>query len=355
MLGKPPSINYQAIGYNKFESPDDHHPPPSFQSNVSHFENKTQRRQRKTSKSSLAKSERSSILSNDYDDLADFEGYFESRSTVTTAPPSPTTLPGWSGDTEPRKRRSSRGFFQALLPRTSGVRRDSSCSRPSSSNINLSGSNAPKLKSLRSVGSLRGSSKTAPSFSPQCNRHLPTLPQISLGFEDLDWPKLDPSSSQPVPGLVPYSRSRRSVSLNTQSSNRVLPASQRQNHGQSGIYCSIRVNQSGEILDYQASLANALVAASHSEASKGIHSDLIQILNHEGKSWGFTYISYPHKLRVWYGDKDERIAEGAVRWMERTMGSERCQVQVVKSADHSLMYRTSVIVEVLEIVRSFWD
>ncbi len=80
----------------------------------------------------------------------------------------------------------------------------------------------------------------------------------------------------------------------------------------------------------------------------------MQILNHEGKSWGFAYGSFPHKVRVWYGDKDERIAEAAVRWMERSMPSHKCEVTVVKGADHSLMYRSSVVVEVLEKIRAFW-
>lgn len=54
---------------------------------------------------------------------------------------------------------------------------------------------------------------------------------------------------------------------------------------------------------------------------------------------------------MWYGDKDEKIAENAVRWMERTMGEERCQVKVVKGADHALMYKSAVVIEVLERIR----
>jgi len=59
-------------------------------------------------------------------------------------------------------------------------------------------------------------------------------------------------------------------------------------------------------------------------------------------------------VRVWYGDRDEKIAENAVRWMEHNMGDGQCVVQVVTGADHSLMYRSSVVVEVLERVRSSW-
>jgi hypothetical protein len=105
---------------------------------------------------------------------------------------------------------------------------------------------------------------------------------------------------------------------------------------------------------YQASLASALIAASHAEAAKGVHSDLLQILNHSGKPWGFSYVTYPHPVRVWYGDRDEKIAENAVRWMERTMGADKCHVNLVKGADHSLMYNSSVVIEALEHIRDSW-
>jgi len=72
---------------------------------------------------------------------------------------------------------------------------------------------------------------------------------------------------------------------------------------------------------YQAALGNALIAASNAESAKGTHNDLLQILNYENHSWGFSYASYLHRVRVLYGDKDEKIAENAVRWMERTMGT----------------------------------
>jgi hypothetical protein len=106
--------------------------------------------------------------------------------------------------------------------------------------------------------------------------------------------------------------------------------------------------------NFQAQLGNALIAASHAESSKGTTNDLLQILNHENHSWGFSYDNYPHRVRVWYGDKDEKIAENAVRWMEKTMGPEKCSVKVVKGADHGLMYRSSAVVDVLEWIQSAW-
>ncbi|EEB91049.1 hypothetical protein MPER_10663 [Moniliophthora perniciosa FA553] len=64
---------------------------------------------------------------------------------------------------------------------------------------------------------------------------------------------------------------------------------------------------------------------------------------------------YPHNVRIWYGDKDEKIAEHAVRWMEKTMGEDKCSVKVVRGADHGLMYKSAVVVEVLECLLQFWQ
>jgi hypothetical protein len=360
MLGKPPSMNYQGIGYIKWD-PEKQNTPnrPQQRPPTSYFDQPVQPQRKPSSKSSITKSDQSSVASHDYDDLADFEGRFESRSTLTTIPPSPVAPSGWPSETGSRKRRSSRGIFQALLPLSSGSRRDSTDSRPSSSKTSLPGTKPHRLKSLHSIGSLRSSSKSTVAPSSQSNVDIPILPPIGLGFGGLEWPRLESSSTPPVltcePASLPHSRSRRSISLTTQSSSCKSTPLQHHSKSQPDVNSPHRADRAGGTIAYQASLANALIAASHAEASKGVHSDLLQILNHEGKSWGFSYNSYPHKLRVWYGDKDERIAEGAVRWMERTIGSEGCDVKVIKNADHSLMYRTEVIVEVMELVRSFWS
>jgi len=102
------------------------------------------------------------------------------------------------------------------------------------------------------------------------------------------------------------------------------------------------------------SVATALLRASHKEAQKGLANDLLSILERDAKPWGFSYADVRQKVKVWYGDKDEKIAENAVRWMAKNMGEDRCSVKVVKGADHGLMYRSNVVVEVLEQVLSFW-
>jgi len=65
-------------------------------------------------------------------------------------------------------------------------------------------------------------------------------------------------------------------------------------------------------------------------------------------------MAYPHKAHVWYGDRDERIAANAVRWMESAMGSDKCRVEVVKGADHALMFRSGLVVDILEEICGYW-
>ncbi|KAF8756067.1 Hydrolase [Rhizoctonia solani] len=61
----------------------------------------------------------------------------------------------------------------------------------------------------------------------------------------------------------------------------------------------------------------------------------------------------PVPVRVWYGDRDDKIGIGSVRWMERVMKS--CEVKIVKGAGHSLMTNAEVVVEVLESIAKEWD
>lgn len=102
-------------------------------------------------------------------------------------------------------------------------------------------------------------------------------------------------------------------------------------------------------------MGNALLAASHAESSKGTHADLLQILNHNQRPWGFSYENFPHTVRVWYGEKDDKIAEGAVKWMEKTMRPGTCEVCIVKGAGHGLMYNGGVVVEALEFLKETWS
>lgn len=136
-----------------------------------------------------------------------------------------------------------------------------------------------------------------------------------------------------------------------------------------------------------ADLATSLLRASHAESLRGSTSDLLTILggrsgavsgagggvaagpslttlssnssvslpsaqglsaaSGKAKSWGFTYADVRHPIKVWHGDKDERIGLAGVFWMERECPG-GCEVRIVKGANHSLMTNTKVVIEALE-------
>lgn len=312
----------------------------------------------------------------DYDDLRDFDGRFESTVTLSR----PGTGPG-----RERTISESKQSWHAITKKTSkgilGRLTRSSSTQPSSpTNVPYSAGSGKKLKALRSMGSLKGrsngavsslsskKSSTAPSaWTPM---QSPRTSEVGLGFEDVDWdatikatsPVAKPKSVKSL-GVessfdlhIEGSRAtgRRSISFGAN-----MVKSPRPGVPPVPPLPSVPLSPRTEVpptpgISYQAQLGNALIAASHSESAKGTHGDLLQILNHDRQPWGFSYSAYPHCVRVWYGDRDERIAENAVRWMENTMGHDKCQVQVVKGADHSLMFKSAVVVEVLEYMAEYW-
>ena len=339
MIGKPPTIAYQGIGYNApllakgtavRETPSPPQQPSNGNLNVVYPSNGDSRRP------SIGSSSFS-----EYDDLGDFEGRFESRSTLGM--PYPSSQRGVA-DTKVsvNKRKASRGILERL--------KGSPNSPPQPQQDKPSSSSTKKLKGLRSMGSLKGKTQSIHKPDPPSPQLPPALHiDVGLGLEDLSWTKsIEVDTVMPGAGVesLPRSSRRRSISFGSSKVATSVPSSPSPS-------TFTTFPQSGA-RNHHVALGNALIAASHSESSKGTHNDLLQILNHENHSWGFSYSSYPHRVRVWYGDKDERIAENAVRWMERTMGTDRCSVKVVKGADHGLMYRSSAVVDVLEWILSAW-
>ena len=357
MLGKPPTVAYRGIGYDaksalptppnssarrspdKSTSPTPPPPRPSITRRVSHT---------------------SSVFS-DYDDLRDFEGRFDSRSTLG-ARSSGSQRSRTLSDSKSRPtftRKTSRGFLMRLKGSSHYPQTQPSPEKPGPS------AGGRKLKALRSMGSLRRSS-TAQSNKMGTVTTPPQVPpplalDVGLGLDAFNWPNAG-SGPNGLPGPpLEYSNrraaGRRSVSHTStaRSSPPSIKPPPRTNLPPSPTTATEeRVNITATSA-YQAALGNALIAAAHAESSRGTHGDLLQILNHDQQPWGFSYAAYPHAVRVWYGDRDEKIAENAVRWMERTMGPGRCAVQVVRGADHGLMYRSSVVVDVLERVRDIWE
>ncbi|KAK7064448.1 hypothetical protein R3P38DRAFT_2824604 [Favolaschia claudopus] len=349
MIGKPPTIAYEGIGYTLTRSPQ-----------AATQRTTSPQRSRSGIYPSLSGVEgmpRPSIGStfSEYDDLRDFDGRFESKSTLGSAPRS-------RKDSKVAKRKPSRGFLDRL---TKGSAQPSSPEDPKP---------APgkKLKALRSMGSLRkaaASSAVPEKRSQPSSPRLPPTPKfdVDLGFDDMPWAKAGlseislpadttlRSASDKFYTTPTRAQGRRSMSFTsppkTWSPQSMPPSPAPSSHNTSSTSVPMSEQPNNE---YQSALGNALIAASHAESSKGMHNDLLQILNHDNQPWGFSYSHYPHEVNVWYGDKDEKIAENAVRWMEKNMG-EQCSVKVVKGADHALMYKSSVVVEVLEQLSSYWQ
>lgn len=398
MIGKPPTISYQGIGYTpQTNKPSPKRPvtspptlpplppPPPPKCNAVYSS-------RTADKKAASRPSIGSSSFSEYDDLGDFDGRFESRSTLGASSEKQSVI----------KRKSSRGFLGRL--------KGSSANQASDEK----GTAGKKLKALRSMGSLKGKSLSKKSEPPSPRVPPPLNFEVGLGFSDtnepneLKWNALSSTTAttpktittnmngapehgydNPLGAITTYSEGRDrsaenistrsggqgSISFTTSKSTLSLPPSPAAGTirdsfisgigGGGGGGGSLRSNGSTSVLGggidstspgsaYQHAVGNALIAASHAESAKGTHSDFLQILNHENHSWGFSYSSYPHKVRIWYGDKDEKIAENAVRWMERNMGEMRCHVKVVKGADHALMYRSGVVVEVLETLLHAW-
>lgn len=348
----------------------------------------------------------------DYDDLRDFDGRFDSRSTLSGNGAKGTTKSS-SQQTEqqappaPFKRKPSRGFLGRLRAGSLHSHSPHHSQTPSpqstpdhtptrGSTAGLPSGPTPggrRLKALRSMSSLKSKSSSGAAMPvgsisaplKKTSTPPPSLPKPIEGSGSgldttLDWmtpadldrleqmqeqEQLQSQQSTPL-GSNRRAGGRRSVSTGPGGSGQAI-ASFAANAARSPPAPSVMSSNSqgtstvtspssgiAATSSYQAALGNALIVASHAESSKGTHGDLLQILNHDNLPWGFSYENYPHKVKVWYGDKDEKIAEHAVRWMEKRMGEERCEVKVVRGAEHGLMYRSGVVVEVLESVRDFW-
>lgn len=453
MIGKPPKITYEGIGYNakapissdavkaNSASSDVDSDPDAFDafddiSFNADLPSPPSHPYAIAKPNGSRKSQSSANTFSDYDDLEDFGGRFESRTTLdytmrrrsTTdgSDGASTSVQGQQDGGRTTKKKSSKGFLRIWkgLPNHTNAppvpsveaalhKQQRSQNRSASSPSKQQGG---KLKTLKSIGSLRAKSaaqsaqSAPPPLPPKSSEISPTLPQqdfstsISLGLEEFGMSarpatpsrlptepigrtifpsqsmssvlghevKLTRQNTSGGPSRSSLTRAggRRSISFTASTASPSAfsrPPSSYSGHshavscltppGSAGSAATtvaegLTPKKAGE--SYQMALGNALIAASHAESARGTHTDLLQILNHEQRPWGFSYARYPHRVRVWYGDHDERIASQAVRWMESAMGTDRCRVTAVHGADHGLMYRTSTVVDVLEFVLGAW-
>ncbi|KAH9937529.1 uncharacterized protein B0H18DRAFT_971064 [Fomitopsis serialis] len=348
MIGKPPSFQFEGIGFDAsspvaspvaskspvtspspIASRSDSTPTPTRQS-TSHLETKTDVDPRPSI---------SSIAFSEYDDLRDFDGCFESQTSLGRKSTNSDQKGAEATSSKAIQRKASRSFLgrlksgQPQSPQDGGHR------------------SGTKLKVLRSMGNLKGKkpSPTSPAGPPPVPRLPSPLPQanadVGLGLDNLDLDGLDFSdtirikSTSTPPAVATSPSSMNAASIDFPDDD---PFALRANGRRSISLCvgerpALPIPEADDTpASFQAMLGNAL------------------ILNHDRQPWGFSYAAYPHTVRVWYGEHDERIAENAVRWMENTMGRDRCFVKVIEGADHALMYKGSVVIEVLENISEFW-
>ncbi|KAF9068008.1 hypothetical protein BDP27DRAFT_1327801 [Rhodocollybia butyracea] len=226
-------------------------------------------------------------------------------------------------------------------PKVSGKKQQSSS--PSSVYPSLNESHPrPSMLPAHSVHTTIFKGKSPTTSSPQLI--LPPTPRfdVELGINDESWTRTFSSDSSSnhhdssrtsTPEKFPRSNGSRSMSLS--SSPRPLNI------------LSLPPSPSGDLPSpnnaYQALSATHSSQPRIQNLRKEHHNDLLQILNHDHHP-GISYELIRTRCRC----------ENAVRWMEKTMGEGRCSVRVVKGADHSLMYKSAVVVEVLEILLGFW-
>ena len=390
MIGKPPTLAYEGIGYTATPPTSPRRAKAGPRQRISLVRAHT------TGDEAPGRPSIDSNFESEYDDLRDFDGRFSSRSTLGAG-----SLHGRGSVGAEKQRAVSRGFLRRLKSGSRAGAALQPVSAPSSPVVATK-----KLKGLRSMGSLKGSAakgKGTPVANAFARREVvsspqlpqPLVPEAGLGLGDdwvasvhgdgarpissattnsssntsgtLDWTHRGTVTPSTPPPVMPR---HKTASMSDRSSNAAsttrslsfslphtspstVPTSPMHSTYHSPYAKSLAPSNTSSPAgtSYQATLGNALIAASHAESAKGTHSDFLQILNHDNRPLGFQYPNYPHKVRVWYGDKDEKIAENAVRWMERNMGEDKCQVKVVKGADHALMYKSAVVIEVLERIR----
>ncbi|KAG8960550.1 hypothetical protein FRC03_006412 [Tulasnella sp. 419] len=391
MLGKPPTITYQAIEYD-VNAPVSSNavsydlvPESPVQSEQQHLEVPQQQDKDRCS------------TSFEYDDLADFEGRFgSSESTLGLGFHGGEVGVGHQQQQQTGKKKGFMGLFEG-----------GSVGGKARSRTNSVNSKAESLPPT--LGDSGGySTKTRPKTAGSMGKSVKSMNQTGLGFKPapLSLPRRpsEPYTPPPVPGLnvavdedlsatitdlaspvQPQSimpPTRRSFSLNhsshAQQKNRAangglsaphspaldvyaspaellpLPSSPAPSHSTTGTATQGAPFSfgGGAAPGSRLTLANALLQASHAESLKGGTADLLAILERDSKPWGFSYADVKHRVKVWYGDKDEKIGISSVRWMERVMRD--CEVKIVKNGGHSLMTNVDVVVEVLESVAKEW-
>jgi len=121
-------------------------------------------------------------------------------------------------------------------------------------------------------------------------------PSISTGLSD--YPTLPSATAKPLPRAPTISSSSSSPRPSTSSGSIKTPSLVSPTHRP----VSPNPNAAGRI-----DLGTALLRASHAENQRGT-ADLLAIMEKSGE-WGFSYTDVNSPVKVWYGDKDDKISE----------------------------------------------
>ena len=137
------------------------------------------------------------------------------------------------------------------------------------------------LRHSLSTSSIRSSVSTTPERAPLA----------SVGMND--YPSLPVAKPKPLPSQPAASPSSRSNGT---------PTSIKTSAGSNSRSGSPLPPQAGRI-----DLGTALLRASHAENQRGT-ADLLAIMEKSGE-WGFSYTDVILPVKVWYGDRDDKISE----------------------------------------------
>src|SRR5882762_1479611 len=227
MIGKPPTIAWQGIGYNAFTrtSPRSGKGTPGRRSTPSRGNSGDRNAVYPESK---PRPSIDSNVSSEYDDLRDFDGRFESRSTLGAKP---SSLYSRMGNGSEPKKMPSRGFLRRL--KSTGSRSSSQPQSPTQTPPSPISGSSRKLKALRSMSSLRGKSSSGPNTVIQrAATSSPQLPEpltleVGLGLGDIDrsntsdtleWAKTVVTETAAPPPLPPKPTSLEMASVSDKSS-----------------------------------------------------------------------------------------------------------------------------------------
>ena len=392
MIGKPPKITYEGIGYNvskpvssatynldstghfvrardqasSFDEDEEYDETPEISSRASIKRGKSSPSMKSSPYTiGVTAKSRPSISSgntfSDYDDLADFNGCFDSRSTIERRRTRAASADGHAPLEQCQvqgsvtRKRSSKGFLRIWK----GLPHNNPGPVPPLPNMETTPKEPPppqtpqpkkKLKSLKSISSIKSKSSTTTNVSarPRTAEKSPVLPEQDFEtslqfavheFSLKDTSNTDLASARPDARAAPPAPPRTSVysadSVDMRNGSTVASSSTGRSAfgaragGHRSISFTSTTSASHSFLarpplpqiprtlgrssttpssdsskkengeSFQVAMGNALIAASHSESARGTHPDLLQILNHEQRPWGFSYARYPPRVRVW--------------------------------------------------------